>query len=485
MTKPSGKENSPIDVYVLSIGREDSWVGTPLNGDEEQGKVEEPTTLYADGSTASTCPPVSVKNKDSKSVEEASKVIEIPFHSTNDVKKSRKAPFPRVCPPTQKELEAFRKSPPLPSPQQHPAATAATAAAASASSSEALSPISNTVLNSSPTKEIENYVEREPEVVSTASSPPPPPPPPSQQLSAAPVEEVGNGSGNGARRELEDAIQRIEAHIKTEQAARRAAEGALAQARQQSQDTSPATKLLAVPSTWSCAELQVALEDLANAQLAVQRAHAVVAYILTQQQQPQQQQQTRPSGRTQPAMSITEKKDTVSSSSPGIRHVSAPASPSFTSPLPPLLDGAVVGDMLPSSPTLAKVLTKDRGMSWVAGGPKENPSAKQNWTTPNLKRVKTGAGSDASLLERKNTSSPRSGGTTTPFVRKKESDNPVSAVKRSDSGMMSSSPRSGSGGRGGANSPTAEWNNDRFATGKAEAFMLSQSARWNLNSKGK
>ena len=228
--------------------------------------------------------------------------------------------------------------------------------------------------------------------------------------------------------------------------------------------------------TPSYAELQVALEDLANAQLAVQRAHAVVAYIVSQQQL-----QTAAPGDLRQTLSIKEKKDTSTAlPSPVIKHT-APILSSSSSLVLPYYDGAA--DVSPSSPTLAKVLTKERGMSWVAGGPKE-ASTKQNWTTPNLK-VKTG------LLREPLEGSNTGGKTPTGAVRKKDSNTlpsspktgtPMSSKKGEGSSLSPTRGGSGKGsGSGRFDSPKAtEWNNDRFATGKAEAFMLSQSARWNL-----
>jgi len=237
----------------------------------------------------------------------------------------------------------------------------------------------------------------------------------------------------------------------------------------------------------SCAELQVALEALADAQLSMQRAHTAVAYILFQQQQ-----QARSLDKIQTTSSIKEKIDALSS--PSIRH-SARASPALTQSLPPY-DGDSTGDVL-SSPPLAKAITKDRGMSWVAAGPKESLT-KQNWATPTLKG-KAGALND--ILDGSQAAKPSSkGGTMTttqsprgPFKKKELNKLPSSpksgtslSNKRSDSGIRESSPpRGGHGVNSATASVTTEWNNDRFATGKAEAFMLSQAARWNTNSKRK
>jgi len=182
---------------------------------------------------------------------------------------------------------------------------------------------------------------------------------------------------------------------------------------------------------------------------------------------------------------MTEKNDALSS--PSIRY-STPASPALAQSLPPY-DGASTRDV-PSSPPL--VTTKDRGMSWVAGGPKVTPT-KQNLATPTSKG-KTGASSDtldgSSKGGKVTTRQPPRG----PFKRKETNKLPSSpklgtsvSNKRSDSSMSSPSRSGGGGGAGrGVRAPTAvttEWNNDRFATGKAEAFMLSQNARWNSSSK--
>jgi hypothetical protein len=260
--------------------------------------------------------------------------------------------------------------------------------------------------------------------------------------------------------------------LQNEQAARRTAESALAQARQQSQDTSPATQLVAAAPNPSFAELQVALEDLSNAQLAVQRAHAVVAYLISQQQQRHSQ---RPACSGKAINSIKES----AFSSPGIHHAASNCSPSFSSQLQlPALDSTTttnitISDLLPASPTLSKVITKDRGMSWTAGGPKDSFNT-QNVTLPSLK-VNT-------LRKKVSNTLPGS-----PSLSIKTETTPLSS-KRSDSGGVST-PTRGSGR--GINSPmtssslssSPEWNNDRFATGKAEAFMINQAARW--NSKGK
>ncbi|KAG7675166.1 hypothetical protein Ndes2526B_g08024 [Nannochloris sp. 'desiccata'] len=473
MAKQSGRETRPIDVSVFSTETGDSWKGTPLDDEEEQLKAEPTATASTDDGDKASPP---VDKEEYTHVEEANKVEDTSINNIDKVNASKTSPSSRACSPIQKELEAFQKSPPPPC-----------SPAAAASSREALSPKSTDVGDFVPVQGVESAVEKEAGVTAVSL---PPSPPPIQLLVPAADTSIG------ARKELEDAIQRIETHIKTEQAARRAAEGALAQARQQqSQDVSPATQLLSTSSIPTvsnapCAsELQVALEDLANAQLAVQRAHTVVANILSQQQQ----QQPRTSNKIQTSLSIKENKDALPIS-PGIRHSAAM---SLLSSPPPLLDCASTSDM-PCSPTLTKVITKDRGMSWVAVGPKRPPT-KQNWTTPNLK-VKAGVLNDTLDGSNRGGRSPTPGRLMNrarsprgPFKKKELTNLPSSpksgtplSNKRSDSGM-SPPTRGGGGGGGGHSSTTAttEWNNDRFATGKAEAFMLSQASRWNSNQKGK
>jgi hypothetical protein len=204
MTKQRGKENSPTDIYALSIGKEDSWKGTPLDAEEEQLKAE-PTTIGANtdaGAALSTDSSTPVELVNVKTIENSNKVEDNLTNNKEKARKLNKSPFPRVCPPTQRELEVFRKSPSpaLPIPL-------AGEVAATPSSVEALSPIS-AIVSPALVKEVENVVEQDPaETVVTS--------PPSQlSASAADGGGGGGGGGNGARKELEDAIQRIEAHIK-------------------------------------------------------------------------------------------------------------------------------------------------------------------------------------------------------------------------------------------------------------------------------
>ncbi len=188
MAKQSGKDNSQVDVYVVSMGREDSWKGTPLDDEEEQLK-KEPTNT---GDNREASPP-NGKIESFPPAEKTSKLTEIPVDDLKDNgKKLGKSPFPRVCAPTQRELQAFKKPPPpLPLPS---------------SSGEATSPkLSNPVTSSPTTQEVESTGEKELTPVTV-------PLPPQVQLSV-PVATEGGG-GNGARKELEDAIQRIETHIK-------------------------------------------------------------------------------------------------------------------------------------------------------------------------------------------------------------------------------------------------------------------------------
>jgi len=194
MAEQSGPENSPIDkIYVILMENDDSWKGTPLDVEEEQLNSE-PTTIAStdDGDKAS--PPVD--KKEPNHVQEASKEEDKSFDTIDKEKTSGISPITTVCSPTHEELEAFQKSPsPSPSP------------AAAASSKEALSLKSNTVEDPVTMKRVESATEQEAGATVAVSLPPSPP---QNQLSAL-AADIG---GNGARKELEDAIQRIETQIK-------------------------------------------------------------------------------------------------------------------------------------------------------------------------------------------------------------------------------------------------------------------------------
>ena len=207
MAKNNGKEGSPVDVYILSIGKEDSWKGTPLDVEEELIKSEPTTTASsAVSSDAGSTPEKKSKNEDK---ETASKVKDTLVTEKHKAKNLNKSPFPKVSPPTRKELEVFTENkkasslppPPLASPLVAP------------NLGEALSPKQSHSLKGSHILENGGIGREEVPAAAVVSQPPPSSPPPAGQISVAEKESVGGG-GNGARKELEDAIQRIEAHIK-------------------------------------------------------------------------------------------------------------------------------------------------------------------------------------------------------------------------------------------------------------------------------
>lgn len=181
------------DYCVVSIENGDSWKGTPLDVEEEQLKPEPTTTATTDeGDKAS--PPAD--KEESKHVEEAHKVNDKYINAFNEVKKSKIiSSSPTVCPPSHNQVESFQKTPPPPPPL-----------AAVARSKEALSPKSNVVVDPLITNAAESAIDKEAGATAVSL---PPSPPPNQLLALA-----ADSGGNGARKDLEDAIQRIEAHIK-------------------------------------------------------------------------------------------------------------------------------------------------------------------------------------------------------------------------------------------------------------------------------
>lgn len=205
MAKNNGKEGSPVDVYILSIGKEDSWKGTPLDVEEEQLKSE-PTTTTASSTVSSDAGSTPEKKSKKEDKESASKVKDTLVNEKHKAINLNKSPFPKVSPPTRKELEAFTENKKASSP---PSLLASPLVAPN--SGEALSLKQSHSIEGSSIIENGGIGRGEVTAAALASQPPPSSPPPAGQISA---EKESVGGGNGARKELEDAIQRIEAHIK-------------------------------------------------------------------------------------------------------------------------------------------------------------------------------------------------------------------------------------------------------------------------------